>query len=152
MSRRQAHPSPPSRPPVSPADCPSPVSPALAPRSSPSRHERGVARLHRPPRRRLPRGAARGYVGSTPAHDPRASPMLGIPAHLPPLLIQVGSEEIVYDDAVGYAQRARAAGHEVTLQEWTGMHHVFQLNVEQLEGARHALDAAAAFLDEHMKG
>jgi acetyl esterase/lipase len=87
----------------------------------------------------------------TATHDPRASPLLGIPEHLPPLLIQVGSEEIVYDDAVGYAQRARAAGHDVTLQEWTGMHHVFQLNVEQLEGARQALDATAAFLDEHME-
>ncbi|MFY0531108.1 alpha/beta hydrolase fold domain-containing protein [Nannocystis pusilla] len=97
------------------------------------------------------RSAAKGYVGSTSAHDPRASPLLGIPQHLPPLLIQVGSEEILYDDAVGYAQTARTAGHDVTLQEWTGMHHVFQLNVEQLEGARHALDAAAAFLDEHLQ-
>jgi acetyl esterase/lipase len=97
------------------------------------------------------RDAARGYVGSTSADDPRATPLLGIPAHLPPLLIQVGSEEILYDDSVGYAHRARAAGHDVRLQEWTGMHHVFQLNVDQLDGARRALDAAAAFIDEHME-
>ncbi|MDC0668266.1 alpha/beta hydrolase fold domain-containing protein [Nannocystis radixulma] len=96
------------------------------------------------------RNAARGYIGSTSAHDPRASPLLGIPARLPPLLIQVGSEEILHDDSVRYAQRAHAAGHDVTLQQWTGMHHVFQLDVEQLEGARQALDAAAAFIDRHM--
>jgi acetyl esterase/lipase len=96
------------------------------------------------------RNSARGYIGAAAADDPRASPLLGIPDRLPPLLIQVGSEEILHDDAVRYAQRAHALGHDVTLQEWSGMHHVFQQNVEQLEGARLALDIAAAFLERHM--
>lgn len=96
------------------------------------------------------REAARGYLGSTSAHDPRASPLFGIPVELPPLLIQVGSEEILYDDSVRYAQRAHAAGHQVTLQEWAGMHHVFQQNVTELQAARSALDDAAKFLDRHM--
>ena len=96
------------------------------------------------------RVAARGYLGSTSAHDPRASPLLGIPSNLPPLLIQVGSEEILYDDALRYAQRAHADGHKVTFQEWTGMHHVFQQNVVELHAARSALDDAAAFLDRNM--
>jgi epsilon-lactone hydrolase len=97
------------------------------------------------------REAARGYLGSTSAHDSRASPLLGIPPSLPPLLIQVGSEEILYDDSVRYAQRARTAGHEVTIQEWAGMHHVFQQNVEALQAARSALDDAAMFLEKHMR-
>jgi len=96
--------------------------------------------------------AARGYLGSTSAHDPRASPLLGIPASLPPLLIQVGSEEILYDDALRYAKRAHAAGHTVMFQEWAGMHHVFQQNVVELHAARTALDDAAAFFDRHMPG
>ncbi|GAB2873132.1 alpha/beta hydrolase [Paraburkholderia jirisanensis] len=96
------------------------------------------------------RDAARGYIGPAPAHDPRASPLLAIPERLPPLLIQVGSEEILYDDALRYAQRAHALGHNVQLQEWTGMQHVFQQSVEQLEAARHALDNAAAFLHTRM--
>jgi epsilon-lactone hydrolase len=96
------------------------------------------------------RQAAHGYVGSAPAHDPRASPLLGIPDRLPPLLIQVGSEEILYDDASRYAKGAHARGHDVTLQEWSGMQHVFQQHVEQLQAARQALDNAAAFLRKHM--
>lgn len=97
------------------------------------------------------REAARGYLGATSAHDRRASPLLGIPSHLPPLMIQVGSEEILYDDALRYAQRAHAAGHQVTLQEWTGMHHVFQQNVVELQAARSALDDTATFLGQHMR-
>lgn len=96
--------------------------------------------------------AARGYLGSTSAHDPRASPLLGIPATLPPLLIQVGSEEILYDDSLRYAQRAHAVGHRVMFQEWAGTHHVFQQNVVELHAARTALDDAAAFFDRHMAG
>jgi acetyl esterase/lipase len=96
------------------------------------------------------RAAALGYVGHAAADDPRASPLLAIPDHLPPLLIQVGAGEILYDDALRYAQRAHARGHDVTLQEWTGMHHVFQQNVEQLEAARDALDLAANFLNHRM--
>lgn len=97
------------------------------------------------------REAARGYLGSTSAHDGRASPLFSIPSTLPPLLIQVGSEEILYDDSIRYAQRAHAAGHDVMLQAWTGMHHVFQQNVVELHAARTALDDAAAFLDRHMR-
>ncbi|WP_233838257.1 alpha/beta hydrolase fold domain-containing protein [Paraburkholderia sp. ZP32-5] len=96
------------------------------------------------------RAAARGYIGNAAADDPRASPLLAIPEHLPPLLIQVGANEILYDDALRYAHHAHARGHDVTLQEWAGMHHVFQQNVEQLEAARHALDLAAEFLHRQM--
>jgi epsilon-lactone hydrolase len=96
------------------------------------------------------RESARGYIGTADPRDPRASPLLGTPACLPPLLIQVGSEEILYDDAVRYAAHAHAAGHDVTLQEWTGMHHVFQLNVGELGAAREALDRAAEFLRRHL--
>jgi epsilon-lactone hydrolase len=98
------------------------------------------------------REAARGYIGDATADDPRASPLLDVPASLPPLLIQVGSEEVLYDDSVRYAKQAHALGHDVTLQEWTGMPHVFQQNVEQLEAARQALDLAAGFLDRRLSG
>ncbi|WP_109478716.1 alpha/beta hydrolase fold domain-containing protein [Paraburkholderia sp. C35] len=96
------------------------------------------------------REAARGYIGAAAKDDPRASPLLDIPNALPPLLIQVGADEILYDDALRYAQQAHARGHDVALQEWADMHHVFQMNVEELEAARHALDLAARFLHTHM--
>jgi epsilon-lactone hydrolase len=96
------------------------------------------------------RDAATGYLRFATPDDPRASPLFGIPERLPPLLIQVGSDEILYDDAVRYAREAQARGHDVTLQEWSGMQHVFQQSVAELEAARQALDHAAAFFDQHM--
>jgi epsilon-lactone hydrolase len=96
------------------------------------------------------RQAADGYLRFAKPDDPRASPLFGIPDRLPPLLIQVGSDEILYDDALRYATQAHARGHDVTLQEWSGMQHVFQQSVAELEAARRALDHAAAFLGKHM--
>ncbi|UPG94461.1 alpha/beta hydrolase fold domain-containing protein [Luteibacter aegosomatissinici] len=98
------------------------------------------------------RASARAYIGEANPRDPRASPLLAIPERLPPLLVQVGSEEILYDDALGYAARARAAGHAVMLQAWAGMHHVFPLNVAELEAARGALDEAGRFLRQYLGG
>uniref|UniRef100_E1T9R1 Esterase/lipase n=1 Tax=Burkholderia sp. (strain CCGE1003) TaxID=640512 RepID=E1T9R1_BURSG len=96
------------------------------------------------------RDAARGYVGRAAADDPRGSPLLAASVSLPPLLIQVGSEEILYDDALRYAQKAHAGGNQVTLQEWTGMHHVFQMNVDRLAAAQQSLHLVGRFLDRQM--
>jgi acetyl esterase/lipase len=90
--------------------------------------------------------AAKGYVGALPLDDPRASPLFGIPSDLPPILIQVGSEEILLDDSRRYTVEARKAGAPITLELWQGMHHVFQLDVKNLASSRQALDRAAAFL------
>jgi monoterpene epsilon-lactone hydrolase len=60
-------------------------------------------------------------------HGPYASPLLAELAGLPPLLIQVGTHEILHDDATRFAERARAAGVDVTLEVWDGMWHVFQM-------------------------
>jgi epsilon-lactone hydrolase len=73
--------------------------------------------------------AAKAYVGALPLDDPRASPLFGIPSDLPPILIQVGSEEVLLDDSRRYAVEARKAGAPITLELWQGMHHVFQLDV-----------------------
>ena len=90
--------------------------------------------------------AAKAYVGSLPLDDPRASPLFGVPRDLPPILVQVGGEEILLDDARRYAVEARKAGASITLEVWQGMHHVFQLDVKTLASSRRALDRAASFL------
>jgi epsilon-lactone hydrolase len=67
---------------------------------------------------------------------------------LAPLLIQVGSDERLLDDALRYAQRAADTGVAVELEIWEGMHHVFQLDVAHLRSSRDALDRAARFLHD----
>jgi acetyl esterase/lipase len=89
---------------------------------------------------------AQKYLGSFKATDPLASPLLGDLKGLPPLLIQVGSDERLLDDSKHYADRAAKAGVPAQLEIWEGMHHVFQLDVAHLESSRNALDRAARFL------
>jgi monoterpene epsilon-lactone hydrolase len=91
-------------------------------------------------------GAAQVYAGGLPLDDGRGSPLFGDPHGYPPILIQVGSQEILLDDSVRFAVEARNAGVPVTLELWQGMPHVFQVNVETLASSRRALDQASAFL------
>jgi acetyl esterase/lipase len=94
------------------------------------------------------RAAARMYLGGADPRDPLASPLFGNLSRLPPLLIQVGTDERLLDDARQYAERAAGAGSPVRLEVWEGMHHVFQVNVADLQTSGVALDRAAAFLVE----
>lgn len=86
------------------------------------------------------------YLGAVDSVDPLASPLFGDLRGLPPLLIQVGTDERLLDDARQYADRATRAGVPVRLEVWEGMHHVFQLDVAHLDSSRTALDRAARFL------
>ena len=90
--------------------------------------------------------SAAKYLGGLAARHPVASPLFGVPAGLPPLYIQVGSDELLRDDSLRYAHRAREQGNDVLLEVWEGLHHVFQLNVEELESSRIALDRIGRFL------
>jgi epsilon-lactone hydrolase len=92
------------------------------------------------------RGCADRYRGTFDASDPLASPLNGNLAGLPPLLIQVGTDELLLDDSRRFAARAAEAGVPVQLELWEGMHHVFQLDVAHLESSRTALDRTAQFL------
>ncbi|NLS00489.1 alpha/beta hydrolase [Rhizobium sp. P38BS-XIX] len=86
------------------------------------------------------------YVGTMSPDSPLASPLHGDLGGLPPILIQVGTDEKLLDDSRQYEDRAAAAGVPVRLEIWEGMHHVFQLDIAHLESSRLALDRAAAFL------
>ena len=97
------------------------------------------------------RASAAAYLGATPADDPRASPLFETDLRLPPTLIQVGSDEVLRDDSIRMARAAEAAGTDVELQVWQGMHHVFQLNTQELASARLALDRTAEFLVRHLR-
>jgi acetyl esterase/lipase len=77
--------------------------------------------------------------------DPRASPINGDLAGLPPLLLQCGGNETVLDDTRGFAIAARAAGVPVSLEIYEGMFHVFQMFGE-LADAQRAVASAGAFL------
>lgn len=89
---------------------------------------------------------AGSYLAGADAADPQVSPLCGDLSRLPPLLIQVGDQEMLLDDARRYAEKAAAAGSDVRLEIWQGMPHGFQGAVGQLDAADRALDIVGAFL------
>lgn len=89
------------------------------------------------------------YRGPLAADDPRVSPFFGALHGLPPTLVQVGSDEILLDDARRFARLAALAGSTVALQEWPGAWHDFQLFSAWLPSASRALDALAGWAVQH---
>jgi epsilon-lactone hydrolase len=89
------------------------------------------------------------YVGPADASDPQISPVFGDLSGLPPILIQVGSTEILLSDALRLAARAAIADVPVTLEVTPGVPHVFQGFAAVLEEGAAALDRASTFLNLH---
>ena len=97
------------------------------------------------------RGMARAYVGEDgDLAQPLASPLFSDLSDLPPLFIQVGSAEILLDDAVRLEHRAKAAGVECRLEVWERMFHVFQA-FPSLDETSRALDSIGAFVREQVR-
>ena len=89
---------------------------------------------------------ARAYLGATAARAPLASPLFADLHGLPPLLIHVGSDEVLLDDAVQLADRAKAAGVDATLEVWDRMVHVWHWFLPMLDEAQSAVDGIGRFI------
>lgn len=65
------------------------------------------------------------YAGKHDVSDPEISPLNGDPAGLPPVLVHVGTREIMLGEAARFAEKARRAGVDTTLRVFDGMFHLF---------------------------
>ena len=90
------------------------------------------------------------YVSDADVRNPLASPVFGDYTNIPPLLIQVGEHEIIRDDSVRTAAKARAVGCEVTLEVYEGMFHVFQSHEPLLPEAVEAIAHIASFMQANL--
>lgn len=91
-------------------------------------------------------GGAAAYLAGQDAAHPLASPVNADLSGLPPLLVQVGSAEILLGDSLLIAERAGHAGTHVQLEVWPDMIHVWHSFHFMLPEGRQALDAAGQFL------
>jgi acetyl esterase/lipase len=90
---------------------------------------------------------AAAYVGDGPRDDPRCSTVFADLTGLPPLLVQVGENEILYDDATRIRDAACAAGVAVTFESWKHGFHVWPVFVSaSLPESSAAIERLAAFL------
>lgn len=92
---------------------------------------------------------AADYLQGADPSAPLASPLFARLDGLPPILIQVGTADLLLSDAERLAAAAREAGVDVTLDVGDGLPHVYQLNAGTPE-AREATDRSGRFLRERV--
>jgi acetyl esterase/lipase len=93
---------------------------------------------------------AEAYMGDTDPRTPLASPLFADLEGLPPMLIHVGTAEILLDDAIRMFDHARKAGVEVTLNKAEDMCHVWHFFTIMLPEALEAIEEVARFMRKHL--
>jgi len=94
---------------------------------------------------------AASYLAGQDAKTPLASPIFADLAGLPPLLIQVGTEEVLYDDTTQLKHRAEEAGVAVSAESWAGMMHVWHVFHPILSEGRDAIQRMGSYLKAHVE-
>ncbi len=89
------------------------------------------------------------YRGNTDYTTPYLSPLYGDYTNFPPLLIQVGTYEMLYDDARRVFEKAEEAGVNVTFSSYYGMFHCFQETLPELPESKLAWTEIRTFITTH---
>lgn len=84
--------------------------------------------------------------------DPMVSPIYSDLRHLPPIYIQAGRREVLFDSIQAFAERARGQGANVTLDVWEDMNHCFQCFADYAPQSREALAKIGTIIGRHMAG
>jgi epsilon-lactone hydrolase len=93
---------------------------------------------------------AAAYAGDHDLRHPLVSPLHADLSGLPALLIHVGTAEVLLDDSVHLAERARAAGVDVRLEAWDDLVHVFQAFAPMVPEAVEAIEGIGRFVQERL--
>ncbi len=89
------------------------------------------------------------YAGSHDLHDPLLTPLFADLHGLPPILIQVGEDELLLDDSIRFSDCAKTAGVNVALEIWPHMWHTWHTCLPNLLAANQAVEKIAQFLYSH---
>jgi acetyl esterase/lipase len=90
------------------------------------------------------------YLGGRDPRTPLASPLYADLRRIPPMLIQVGSAEVLLDDSRRLAERASVATVNTTLEIWPDMIHVWHTFAAILPEAREAIEHIGKFVRLHI--
>ena len=86
------------------------------------------------------------YIGTADPRNPYLSPIFGDYKGFPPMLMQVGTEEVLMDDTLNVAKKARKEGVDVRCSVYDGMFHVFQMGIDLISDSRSSWAEIAEYL------
>ncbi|KAB8330092.1 alpha/beta hydrolase [Scytonema tolypothrichoides VB-61278] len=89
---------------------------------------------------------AKAFLRDTLPGDPDASPVFADVRGLPPIMVQVGENEVMMSDAIRLAEHLSNNRVRTTLEVWPGMFHVWHHFAAILSDGQEAIETAAAFL------
>jgi monoterpene epsilon-lactone hydrolase len=86
------------------------------------------------------------YVGDGDPSNPWISPLYGDLHGLPPMLIYVGEHEVLLDDSIRFAEKAKDASVNVTLKVGKGMFHCYPVCAPLFPEATQAMEEICVFI------
>jgi len=92
---------------------------------------------------------AKMYLGGLDPKTPLASPLYADLKGLPPLLVQVGTDEVLLSDSTRLVDRAQQAGVNAVIDEWEKMQHVWQFAASFIPEGRRAIERIGEFVDKY---
>jgi acetyl esterase/lipase len=98
------------------------------------------------------RRCAADFAPGADLGSPALAPLTAELAGLPPMVVHVGSEEILLEDSVALAKQARAAGVPVELRRFDGLWHVAHASAGLVAGSTAAVTALGTALAARMTG
>lgn len=90
---------------------------------------------------------ARAFLGDTLANHPLASPVFADVTGLPPILVQIGENELMLSDAMRLANHLADNRVRVNLEVWPGMFHAWHFYAGMLAEGQQALESSVRFIE-----
>ncbi len=94
---------------------------------------------------------AKHYAAGHAPDRPFISPLFGDLTGLPPLLINSGTDDELFDDGEKFAEKAKAAGVEVSFRKGKGMIHCYPLLAPMFPEATEAMDEIVTFIHQQLR-
>jgi acetyl esterase/lipase len=92
------------------------------------------------------------YAGDHDVRNPLISPLYADFTNFPPFIVHVGDAELLLDDSTRLAERASAAGCDVTIEVWPEMQHVFQIAAGNVPESDSSVAKLGSWLAGHLEG
>jgi acetyl esterase/lipase len=90
------------------------------------------------------------YIGENEATNPLISPLFGDLRGLPPILLNSGADDELYQDGEEFYLKARTEGVEITFRAGIGMVHCYPLLAPMFPEATEAMNEIVAFIQHHL--